>query len=384
MKILITANVRWWNAEASYAWEKALGLLTLGHQVIFLVSPGSQILEKASACRIPTYVTAGLNSLNPLKWPGTVPRLRAYLRAEKFDVIDAHRSEGLVLLALAVRGTGAALMRTRGDMRAPRRDPVNRLIHLRWCAGLSASGNVVAERMATALGCSRSRIEVIYYGVNARYFSPGDGYALREEWGLKPEHFLVGFIGRVSRVKGLANFLQAASVTVQSHPQTRFLIAVKEDHPDLGTYREMMGKMGLSGMVTFLGHRADINRVYQALDVVAVASLASEANGRVTVEAMACGRPVVATLTGVLPEVVQNGKTGFLVEAGKAAPLAEALRMLADSPDLAREMGRSSRKLVEAKYTRQVMAERTEKFYLRSLQSLKIRSGVKHQVSPGR
>ncbi len=365
MKVLLVANVRWWNAEAAYAWEKAMGLRLLGYQVSLMGLPGSPLLERASREGFVVHPEGGLNALNPFSWVGTIRRIRGHLRREGFDVVDAHRSEGFVLLAAAVRGSGAVLVRTRGDMRKPRRDPVNRLVHVYGCDGLSASGKVVAEGMADAFNLPLARIEVIYYGVDAVHFSPGERDGLRREWGVGNDDFLIGMVGRVDRVKGLGNFLHAAALAGHDRPRARFLVAVKEDHPDLPTYRDMIEKLNLEGRVTLLGFRKDIVDVYRALDAVVVASLGSEANCRVTLEAMATGKPVIGTTVGVIPEVLQDGVSGYTVAPGGTGPLVEALEDFLDHPEMAREMGREARRLVEERYTRARLARRTESFYRR-------------------
>jgi glycosyltransferase involved in cell wall biosynthesis len=365
VKVLLAANVRWWNAEAAYAWEKAMGLRLGGHQVSILGLTGSPLLERASREGFAVYGEDGLNALNPLSWVGTIRRIRGYLRREGFDVIDAHRSEGFVLLAAALRGSGAVLVRTRGDMRSPRRDPVNRLVHVYACDGLAASGKVVAEGMADAFNLPLSRIEVIYYGVDAVHFSPDDRVGLRREWGVGSDDFLIGMVGRVDRVKGLGNFLHAAALAGHDRPHARFLLAVKEDHPDLPTYRDMIEKLNLEERVTVLGFRKDIVDVYRALDAVVVASLGSEANCRVTLEAMATGKPVIGTTVGVIPEVLQNGVCGYTVAPAETGPLVEALEDFLDHPEMAREMGRKGRRIVEERYTRALLARLTESFYRR-------------------
>lgn len=365
LKILLTANVRWWNAEAGYAWEKAMGLRVAGHQVSFLGLPGSPLVKRAVSEGFRVFEERGLNARNPLEWPGAVRRMRALCREEGFHVMDAHRSEGFVMLALAARGTGTALVRTRGDMRRPSRDPVNRFAHVYGCSGLAASGKVVAEIMADAFNVASAEIEVVYYGVDAVHYSPGEEESLRREWGVGAGEFLIGMVGRVDRVKGLGYFLQAASKVSRGREKAKFLVAVKEDHDDLPAYREMIRKMGLGERVVLLGCRDDIERVYRALDALVVASLGSEANCRVTLEGMATGLPVVATRVGVIPEVVDDGKSGYLAEPGSASSLAECLEDLLDTPLLAREMGKNARRRVEERFSRVVMTRQVEEYYHR-------------------
>lgn len=365
MKILLTANVRWWNAEAGYAWEKAMGLRVAGHEVVLLGLPGSPLVKKALSEGFRVVEEGGLNARNPLEWPGAVRRVRSLCESEGFHVMDAHRSEGFVLLALAARGTGTALVRTRGDMRRPSRDPLNRFVHVYGCAGLAASGKVVAEIMADAFNVPPSDIEIVYYGVDSVHYSPGEEPGLRREWGVAAGEFLIGMVGRVDRVKGLGYFLQAATKVSPGREKAKFLVAVKEEHDDLAAYREMIGKLGLEEKVVLVGFRNDIERVYRALDAVVVASLGSEANCRVTLEGMATGLPVVATRVGVIPEVVEDGKSGYLAEPGSAASLAECLEDLLDTPLLAEEMGKKARLRVEEFFSRSVMARHVEEYYRR-------------------
>lgn len=367
MNILLTANVRWWNAEAAYAWEKGVGLKQRGHDVTILGLPGSPIVERARREGMKVLPTSGLNSLNPFGWVGTIGSLRSYIRERSIEIVDVHRSEGFALLAAAVRGSGAVLLRTRGDMRCPRRDPFNRFIHVYGCDGLAASGKAVAEQMAYAFNLETEDIRVIYYGVDAVHFSPGDGERLRREWHVGPDDFLVGMIGRADRVKGLGTFLQAAAKAGRGRPGARFLMAVKEDHQDLHIYRDMIAKMGMADRVIELGFRQDIERIYRALDGLVVASTGSEANCRVTLEAMSSGLPVIATAVGVIPEVVDDGKTGYLVEPGDVGAMVEALEDFIDNPDWARTMGEAGRRVVEERFNRTVFASRTEEFYLGAL-----------------
>jgi glycosyltransferase involved in cell wall biosynthesis len=298
-----------------------------------------------------------------------VKRIRTLCGEEKFDIVDAHRSEGFALLAAAVARSGAALVRSRGDMRRPSRDPVNRFVHVYCCSGLTASGKVVAGIMADAFNLPEREIEVVYYGVDSIHYSPGREETLRREWNVKEKDFLVGMIGRVDRVKGLSYFLQAAAMAARGRERAKYLVAVKEEHEDLETYRDMIDKLGLGERIVFLGYRDDIEHVYRALDAVVVASLGSEANCRVTLEAMATGLPVIATRVGVIPEILEDGKCGYLAEPGDASSLAECLEDFLDTPNLAASMGAEARKRVEERYSRTLMASQVENFYRRILKA---------------
>ena len=150
LSILLVAPIRFYNAEAEYIRRLALGLLARGHRVVILGRPGSPLLERAQSEGIPVCDRFPLDSLSPAHLLGLTRRLSLYLAQEKFNVVNVHRSEGFVFLARAVHkvrhsfGARPLLVRTRGDMRPVRRDPLNRRLYGR--KGQSARREYLAHR----------------------------------------------------------------------------------------------------------------------------------------------------------------------------------------------------------------------------------------------
>jgi glycosyltransferase involved in cell wall biosynthesis len=120
--------------------------------------------------------------------------------------------------------------------------------------------------------------------------------------------------------------------------------------------------LGVSENVVFLGHREDTDELLQAVDVFVLPSL-SEGIPMALLEAMAASRAVVASRVGGIPEIVEDGFEGFLVEPMDVDSLAERCRQLIESPDVARKMGEQARKRVERDFSATAMADRVALLY---------------------
>ncbi len=157
--------------------------------------------------------------------------------------------------------------------------------------------------------------------------SRGMGTGVREELGLRGER-LVGIVGRLQDGKGQDVFLHAAATVVRDHPDVRFavvggaILGWEGAYPD--DLRRLADELGLGERVFFAGHREDVYAWFDALDVVVNASL-GEGFPLVLLEALALGRPVVATALGGPSELIEDRRSGLLVPPGDADALAAAI-----------------------------------------------------------
>ncbi len=366
LRVLHLAQVRWFNAEAQYALDLALEMARQGVHVGFLGLTGSPAVARARAGGLPVYEEAGFNAKG-IGAVASVPaalRLARILRQERFDAVEVHRPEGLPLVAWACRRAGVRVVRVRGDMRPVRADPLNRLVYTRVLSGVVASNTAIERSLRQRLGPA-VRVTTVPGGVDPARFSPGGPAAdVRGELGFPPEAFLVGILGRLGKVKGHADFLAAARRAADRAARARFVILAKEGGAAIEPLRrEVAADPVLRDRVGFLGHRQDLASVLRGFDLAVVASTGSEANCRVGLEWMASGVSLVATRVGVLPDLVAEGETGFLVEPGEASALAERIVYLALRPERARALGRAARRRVVERFT----AERCARAHLRFL-----------------
>ena len=183
---------------------------------------------------------------------------------------------------------------------------------------------------------------------------------LRRELGLTDQNKLIGIVARLVPIKNHRLFLQVAEVVAEAVPQARFLVVGDgELREEIEAYAR---DLGLDGRVLFTGWRQDLPRLYADLDVVALTSI-NEGTPVSLIEAMAAGVPVVATAVGGVPDVIVDGKTGYLVKAGNVEGMAEAIIELLSNPEKAREMGQEGREAVCPKFSAQTLIANVEELY---------------------
>lgn len=374
MNILQVINAKWWNAEAAYAYSLTKGLMKRGHNVRVLVLPGSPSIEKAINEGVRYYETDGLNSYNPLKVMKALIQLARIILEGKIDVVNCHRSEGypVVVLAAKISKTKVALIRTRGDQRHTRKGLLNKILYTKLADGIITSGEVVKKGFIKRLDISADDINVIYACVDTERFSPSHAYTdVRGELGISSDSPLVAILGRVSDVKGHRYFIEAASIVLKDIPQARFLIIVKEDDKNLDILKKQVSEGGLQEAVKFTGLREDIVDVMASCAIGVVASIGSETNCRVVLEWMAMGKPVVGTTVGVIPEVIRDGETGYLVPPMDSNALAEKITMLLWDRGKALAFGKAGRELVESVYNEALFVEKTLAVYRKAINKKK-------------
>lgn len=207
-------------------------------------------------------------------------------------------------------------------------------------------------------------------GIDVREFHPTvSGARIRAELGIDPGAPVVGFVARLDPWKGADVFVRAAAQIAPERPEVRFLVCGGELR-GYETYaagiRELASSLGLDGRIQFTGWRyrlGDIPEVMAAIDVLLHLPIGPEPFGLVLVEAMATARPVVASRTGGIPEVVVDGVTGELVAPGDWRAAAGAvLRLLAD-PARARDLGLNGRARAEKEFEVGAYVRRIEALY---------------------
>lgn len=220
-----------------------------------------------------------------------------------------------------------------------------------------AIGQVLAARERV----SPARIHTIYNGVDLGVFdsAKADG-AVRRRVGVDVTTPLIGMVGRFAPVKDHATFLRAAAVVRRELPHARFLLV--GDGPLKEEMSRLSRALGLKEHVHMWESQSDIAAVFAALDVVVVSSR-YEGCCNVILEAMAMGKPVVATAVGGNPELVGHEQTGLLVPPADPMPLAEAIARLVRDPRRAHAMGQAARRRVEERFGLSRMVHQTQRLY---------------------
>lgn len=273
----------------------------------------------------------------------TARRLRAHVRADGPDLVVANSLKAAVLLAVAMPGTRTPWVWHLHDRLASDYLPAPVAAAMRLLARLGPR-RVVANSRATARALGRSgrgKTVVAYPGVEASAFHR----EVTEE-----RDGPVGLIGRVSRTKGQAEFLDAAEVVARSRPDVRFRIvgaALFEDRDDEEALRRRTASSQLlAPRVEWAGWSSDVPAELRRLGLFVHASPTPEPFGQIVVEATLAGVPVVATDAGGVPEIldpegtggqaiaegVRRTAAGLLVRPGDAQALARAMLWALDHP----------------------------------------------------
>jgi len=265
--------------------------------------------------------------------------------ARQHDALYANSQKALVACSLAAWWSQTPLLWNLHDLlTADHFSAMNRQVAVR-CANWFVD-RVIANSEATeaAFRDSGGRVptQVVYNGLDAARFSPprtsAELRALRSELGLPDDAPLVGTFSRLAAWKGQHILLEALAALPDVHALLVGDALFESDASYAQRLRRLAARHGIEARVHFLGFRDDIPALMQLVDIVAHTSTAPEPFGRVIVEGMLAGTPVVAMRAGGAVEIIESGKTGLLVEPGSPEALRRAIHTLLTDPSLAQAM----------------------------------------------
>jgi glycosyltransferase involved in cell wall biosynthesis len=292
-----------------------------------------------------------------------IAALRGFLRRNRIDVVHAHNLGPLVYGGLATRLSfrrPALLYSEHNQIYSASRGTRRKF---RYYAKLADAVVAVSDDLRrTLLGdCGiTAPIHVVPNGIDGSKYSPDRPSGIRRELGLTPEVRLVGTAVNLSAQKGLTHLLDAAAIVRRSGTAAHFVIA--GDGPLRADLIAYAAAHDLNDSVTFAGYRADVPEVLAGLDVFVLSSL-WEGLPLALLEALACGRPIVATSVGGIPEVVSEGENGFLVPPGDSQALASRILRVLGDPDEARQIGRNNVEKFHQRFSVGTMVAAHEQLY---------------------
>ena len=184
--------------------------------------------------------------------------------------------------------------------------------------------------------------------------------AERHRLGLSEDRFVVGWIGRMTAIKRVPDVLASFAALVDRGVDASLVLV--GDGPDRPEAERLAGALGVADRTIFTGYRRDVAPCYALFDALVLPS-ANEGTPVVAIEALAAGRPVVATRVGGVPDVVDDGEDGMLLEPGDVAGLADALERLARDPALRARLGARGRELVVPRYRVSRLVDDVDELY---------------------
>lgn len=321
--------------------------------------------------------------LNPLADIKTFFALFAFYRLQKFDVVHTHMSKAALIGSIAaVCARIPVIVNTAhnlGFIALPNRalkllfwvyDFV--LLRATMDAVITVSMQV-RERIVQTRLLSPTRVFAVHNGMSGQKMkvSEGDAAARRAEFGVSSDEILIVSVARLVWFKGLSTLISAMPLLLAKYPGARIVVAGE------GPLREELTKqaedLGVGDRLVLTGERCDIPAILSAADIFVLPSV-SEGMPISIMEAMAAGRPVVATDVGGVAELVDHNETGLLVPPRTPPALADALAQLALDPKQRAAMGARGQRRIASEFSPQQMAESTAAIY-RGFLARKSRSG---------
>lgn len=337
-----------------------MGLLSYlssrGHQNELLCDPNGPLWREAQRIEIITFPLKVRNDLDVR----AVFSLRRLIRKEKYDIVHCHtsRAQALSLWVGRVEPSVKWIVTRRMDY-AVKRDWYHRHLYNQRVDGVVAISQKIADLLAEA-GVKREKIRVIHSGVDPAPFQKAK---VAESKSALP---VVGTVAVLEERKGHRFLLEAAALLKQQGYRLTYLFAGEGSQKAL--LKKTVLRLGLQEEVVFLGFVSDIPSFLSKVGIFVLPSL-YEGLGVSVLEAMAAGKPVVATGVGGLPEVVEERVTGLLVPPGDSRALARAISRLISEKGLMEEMGDKGWKRIQRHFTMEQMAEKNEDYYYELLQS---------------
>ncbi|HWJ32102.1 MAG TPA: glycosyltransferase family 4 protein [Gaiellaceae bacterium] len=313
--------------------------------------------------------------ISPLRDLLATVKLARLIRRERPDILHTHTAKagtvGRVAAMLAGRHAPPIVVHTfhghvlRGYF-GPLRSRVFRLLE-RWLASHTTMLIAVSPQVRddlVALGVAPpERFVVIRLGIELgeRVTGEQDGRVeSRRYLGIEQGRFAVGWIGRMTAVKRTDDVLVAFKRLREEGVDA--VLCMVGDGPDRPHLEKRAHELGIVRDTLFLGYQEDVAPFYAAFDALVLPS-SNEGTPVSAIEALAAGRPVVATRVGGVPDVVVEAEDGFLVEPGATGDIADRLAQLARDPELRERMGRAGRERVLSRYAVNRLVDDVDRLY---------------------
>lgn len=267
--------------------------------------------------------------LQPGNDPRLVWRLARAFRNLRLDIVHTRNAEAFFYGALAAKLAGVrAVVHSEHGRTFP--EKWHRALLQRWLLRSTACAFAVsrqlAEQLVTEIGVRPGTFKVIYNGVDTAKFAAAANCGRRQHH----DGIVIGSVGRLAAVKNYPLLLQALAQLPAAIPWRLALIG---DGPERGNLQETIGRLGIEGRVSFLGHRNDVAELLGGIDIFVLPSI-SEGMSNTLLEAMAAGVAVIASDVGGNREIVEPGRSGLLFAPGDARAAARAIEQVATDAQL--------------------------------------------------
>jgi len=356
MKVAFINSIRMFGGGEVWLFRIMEELERRGHGVFLLCRPGTPLYIKAVSRGFRVQSLAMRGDLDPR----TIYLTWKWLRTIRPDVLVTNMDKELRFGGLAARLAGMRCIIPRRGIDYPLKDTwMYRFSYTRLATRIVANSEATKQALLrNSPWLSGDRIRVIYNGIDVEPFQQADPVAFRRKAGFQPGDVVFGFVGQLDERKGVDVLVEAFGRFAPSHPAGRLLI-VGEGPLEFDLKKECQR---FRRQVFFSGYVENIEQVMKSVDVLLLPSL-WEGFGIVLIEAMAAGKPVIATRISNIPEIVSHGSDGFLVPPSDPSELCRWMDVLYRDPGLRKRMGGEGSRKVAERFTLRIMADAYESLF---------------------
>jgi glycosyltransferase involved in cell wall biosynthesis len=337
-------------------------------------------LSKGSAVQRLQRLGIAVDVLDCTDDEASIRELTAYLRRNEIDLVHAHmfRAEAIGTRAAVAAGT-PVIMATVHSSRTRSPEDVAELAQLSRHMDRLIVPSASIETKVRREGRGAARFSVIPNGVDLSRFSlPTAPCTLRNDSGIPRDALLIGVVARLEAEKGHRFLIEAMPAVVEAVPHAWLAVVGEGSLADELRSQAAALPVPARDRIVFTGRREDISAVTADLDIAVLPSL-REAQGISILEAMARGKPVIASGVGGVPEVITDGVDGLLVPPADPQALVGAITRLARDPELRRRLAEAGYRTVVERFSIDSMVRRIEEVYDEEL----TRSGALARVTAG-
>ena len=350
-------TARSWRGGQNQVLVTVLGLRALGHRTVLVAHPTGELRRRAEEGLdlIPLAPRAEMDLA--AAW-----RLSRVLKQLKPDIVHAHDPHGVAMASIALSmSTLPKLPRLVASRRVDfhmRQSALSRWKYRQVDCFICASEAI--REIVVSDGIPRSRTVTVHEGIDLGRVAAAPRAELHKELWLPHDAPLVGNVAALVPHKGQRHLVDAAALVLPKHPDARFIIAGEGE--SRAQLEHQIRQHHLEKHVILAGFRPDILSLHKAFDLFVMSSV-TEGLGTSILDAMACGKPVVGTTAGGIPEVVVDEETGLLVPPRHPEPLAAAIIRLLSDQSLRERMGLAGLARVRERFSAETMVGNTLTVY---------------------
>lgn len=358
MKILHINTERTWRGGEQQTFNLLKGLKERNISSHLLCQPGSPMAEKAKKARMEIFPIAMHGEADLL----ACFRIRALIKRFNYDILHSHTSHAHTLAFWASFGTKTRRLVTRRVDFSIFRHSFLKLsgIKYRYMADFYIAISNKIKDVLVNDGIQAGRIFVVHSGINPNRFDDAGKGHLIDEFNIKSSEQVVINVAHLAGHKGQEYLVRAVPLVLAKIPTARFFIVGGGELMD--KLQTLAASMGLKQEIIFTGFRRDVGAFYQIADLFVMSSV-QEGLGTAVLDAMALGKPVVATHSGGIPEIIHDGETGRLVAPADPVALAAGIVELLTHPERAKQMASQGRTVVRKKFSIENMVDKNIKVY---------------------